>query len=53
MSDRLLTREWVAIGIVLGAILTTLIVSKISEKRIYNLLQKALSEASEPANGKK
>ena len=38
MAEKLHTREWLGIGIVLGAILTTLIVSKLSEKRIYNIL---------------
>lgn len=45
MSEKLLKREWIGVGVVLGAVLTILIVSKISEKRINNILQKALSEA--------
>ena len=44
MSEKLLTREWVGVGLVLGAILTIFIVSKISEKRITGLIEKAISE---------
>jgi hypothetical protein len=45
MSEKLHVREWVGIGIVLGAILTTIVVSKLSEKRIYKLLETARFEA--------
>jgi hypothetical protein len=45
MSDKLLLREWIGIGIVLASIFTILIVSKISERKIYNLLENAWLEA--------
>lgn len=45
MNERLLVREWLGVGIVLGAILTTLIVSRIAEKRIYKVLEAASQEA--------
>jgi uncharacterized membrane protein len=41
----MLKREWVGIGIVLAVIITAVIVSKISERKIYNLLEKAHFEA--------
>jgi len=48
-QEKLLRREWIGMGIVLGAILTIFVVCKISEKRIYGLLQKAVSEAKSPS----
>jgi hypothetical protein len=45
MTDKILKREWLAIGIVIGAILTTIIISKISQKKVYNLLERAKCEA--------
>jgi hypothetical protein len=44
MSNKILFREWVGVALVVGVITTTLIVSKISERRVNKILETALKE---------
>ncbi len=52
MYKKFLLREWIGIAIILGAILTTFIVTKISEKRVYKIL-KSVNADTLPLQAKK